>query len=221
MAVRSPTTAALGRSCRMRAPRPAELSPARGDGTPLALAALVSDVEAGGGSAAPGDDGATVALGLLAAGAGTGAGTDAGAGTGTSASDGTGDGASAGAGAGELSAVPTASSLAIGDEEAQECAAPGRPGDNTNFKRQTAKQAYCPLREGKGERSAPIYKISDHAAFVLGGSVAAGGGGALLLPASAVAGALPASTVAGALSASSAGLMLAGATGGQASVVRV
>ena len=85
MAVRSPTTAALGRSCRMRAPRPAKLSPARGDGTPLALAALVSDVEAGGGSAAPGDDGATVALGLLAAGAGTGAGTDTGAGTGTSA----------------------------------------------------------------------------------------------------------------------------------------
>jgi hypothetical protein len=64
MAVRSPTTAARGRSCRMWAPRPAELSPARGDGTPLALAPLVSDVEAGGGSAAPGDDGATVALGL-------------------------------------------------------------------------------------------------------------------------------------------------------------
>jgi hypothetical protein len=124
MVVRSPTTTALGRSCRMWAPRPAELSPARGDGTPLALVALVSDVEVGGGSAAPGDDGATVALGLLVAGAGTGAdtgaGTDASAGTGTSASDGTGDGA--GAGAGELSVVPTASSLAIGEEEAQEFA---------------------------------------------------------------------------------------------------
>jgi hypothetical protein len=220
MAVRSPTSAALGRSCWMRAPRPAELSPTRGDGTPLALAALVSDVKAGGGSAAPGDDGARVALGLLAAGAATCAGTDAGADTGTSAGDGTVNGASAGAGTGELSAAAVAS-LAIGDEAAQECATPCHPGDNTNFKRQTARQAYCPLREGRGERSAAIKNNSDYAAFVSEGSVATGGEGALLLPASAVAGALPASAVAGALSASSTGPVLAGTTGGQASIVRV
>ena len=168
---------ALGRSCRMRAPLPVELSPTRGDGTPLALAALGSDVEAGGGSAA-GDDGAGVALELLAAGAGTSAGTDAGAGTATSVGDGTGDGASAGAGAGELSAA-VAASLAIGDEVAQECATPCHPGDNTNFKRQTAEQAYCHLREGGGERSIAINKNSDYAAFVSEGSVAASGEGAL------------------------------------------
>ena len=69
MAARSPTTSALGRSCRMRAARPAGLSPARGDGTPLALAALASDVEAGGGNAA-GDDEAGVALWLPTTGAG-------------------------------------------------------------------------------------------------------------------------------------------------------
>ena len=109
------------------------------------------------------------------------AGPDAGASAGTSAGTSAGDGA----GAGELSAA-AAASLAIGDEAAQECATPCRPGDNTNFKRQTAEQAYCPLREDRGERSAAINKNSDYAAFVSEGSVAAGGGGAL--PASAVAG---------------------------------
>ena len=55
-----------------------------------------------------------------------------------------------------------------------------------NYTRQTARQAYCPLREGRGEQSAHIHKIGDYAAFVSEGSVAAGGGGAL--PESAVAG---------------------------------
>jgi hypothetical protein len=47
MAARSPATAALGRSCRMQGARLAGLSPARGDGKPLALAALLSDVAIG------------------------------------------------------------------------------------------------------------------------------------------------------------------------------
>jgi hypothetical protein len=86
--------------------------------------------------------------------------------------------------------------------------------DNTNFTRQTARQACCPLREGRGERSAHIsthiHKISDYAAFVSEGSVAAGGGG--VLPESAVVG----------------GLLLAGAAEGrgreamvEAAVVRI
>ena len=96
---RSPMTVALGRSCRMRAARPAELSPARCDGTPFALAALASDVEAGGGSAA-GDDGTGVALWLPATGAGTGASADNGAGADSGTDDGASNGSSAGAGAG-------------------------------------------------------------------------------------------------------------------------
>ena len=124
------------------------------------------------------------------------------AGAGAGAGDGDGDGASAGAGAGELSAAVVAS-LGTGDEAAQECATPCHPSDNTSFKRQNAKQAYCPLREGTGERSAAINKNSDHATFVSEGSVAAGDGGAL--SANAVAG----------------GSLLTSATRGQTSIVRV
>ena len=94
-------------------------------------------------------------------------------------------------------------SLGTGDEAAQECATLCHPSDNTSFKRQNAKQAYCPLREGTGERSAAINKNSDHATFVSEGSVAAGDGGAL--SANAVAG----------------GSLLTSATRGQTSIVRV